>query len=92
MIAFGLARQHLGDRHRVRHDLGVDPRLAHPAGDQLGVLGPEVDDEDQVVVRRSSVTLSRRPSSASASLAGRARGLGPDVTSGPGRGGRVVGP
>ena len=47
----GLARQHLRDRHRVRHDLGVDPRLAHPAGDQLGVLGAEVDDEDEVVVR-----------------------------------------
>ena len=27
-------------------DLGVDLRLAHPAGDQLGVLGAEVDDED----------------------------------------------
>ena len=48
----GLARQHLGHRHRVRHDLGVDPRLAHPPRDQLRVLGPEVDDEDQVVVRR----------------------------------------
>ena len=29
----------------VRHDLGVDARLAHAAGDQLGVLRAEVDDE-----------------------------------------------
>ena len=42
-------RQHLLDRHRVRDDLGVDPRLADPAGDELGVLRAEVDDEDQVV-------------------------------------------
>jgi hypothetical protein len=34
-----VAGEHLGHRHRVRHDLGVDPRLADPAGDQLGVLG-----------------------------------------------------
>ena len=50
----GVARQHLLDRHGVRHDLGVDPRLAHPPRDQLRVLGPEVDDEDQVVVGVSS--------------------------------------
>ena len=55
-----LAGQHLGDRHRVRHDLGVDPRLAHPAGDQLGVLGPEVDDEDQVVVGHAVDLRGRR--------------------------------
>ncbi len=45
-----LPRQHLGHRHRVRHDLGVDPGLAHPAGDQLGVLRPEVDHQDQIVL------------------------------------------
>ena len=38
-------RQHLGHRHRVRHDLGVDPRLTDPPGDELGVLGAEVDNE-----------------------------------------------
>ena len=43
-------REHLRDRHRGRHDLGVDPGLADPAGDELGVLRPEVDDEDQVVI------------------------------------------
>ena len=52
MIALGLPRQHVGDRHRVRHDLGVDPRLADAPRDELGVLGAEVDDEDQVVLCR----------------------------------------
>ena len=28
--------------------LGVDPGFSDPPGDQLGVLGPEVDDEDGV--------------------------------------------
>ena len=32
------------------HDLAVDVRLAHPPGDQLGVLGAEVDDQDGVEV------------------------------------------
>jgi hypothetical protein len=45
----GLARKHLVDRHRVRHDLGVHLGLAHPPGDQLRVLGAEVDDQDRVV-------------------------------------------
>ena len=31
---------------RVRDELRIDTGLAHPAGDQLGVLAPEVDDED----------------------------------------------
>ena len=49
----------LGPRARISstemlagHDLGVDVRLAHPAGDQAGVLGSEVDDEDGVGHRR----------------------------------------
>ena len=41
----------LGRSRGVRHDLGVDPRLADAAGDQLGVLGAEVDHYDQVVVK-----------------------------------------
>ena len=49
------AGQHLLDRHGVRHDLAVDARLAHPAGDQLGILRPEVDDEH----RRRSHARSR---------------------------------
>src|SRR5699024_1504300 len=42
--------QHLVDGHRVRDDLGVDLRLPHPAGDQLGVLGSEVNNKNTVVV------------------------------------------
>ena len=30
-------------------------RLAHPAGDQLGVLGAVVDDEDEVGLHASSL-------------------------------------
>jgi len=44
-----LAPEHLGQRHRVGHDLGVHARLTHAAGDELGVLGAEVDDEDGAV-------------------------------------------
>ena len=40
--------EHLGDRHGGRHDLAVDPGLADAAGDELGVLRAEVDDEDDV--------------------------------------------
>ena len=32
-----------------RHDLGIDPILAHAPGDELGHLGAEIDDEDLVV-------------------------------------------
>ena len=45
-----LARQHLLDRHGVRDDLGVHVALADPAGDQLGVLCAEIDDQDGVEV------------------------------------------
>ena len=45
-----LGRPGLDLRHRDgrRDDLRVDVRLADPAGDQAGVLGAEVDDEDGV--------------------------------------------
>ncbi len=58
-----LAGEHLLDRHVVRHDLGVDPGLAHTARDQLGVLGAEVDDQDQVMVGllRHARSLSTAP-------------------------------
>jgi hypothetical protein len=46
----GAASQHLRDAHRVRHDLGVDACLTDPPGDQLGVLRPEVDDKDEIMV------------------------------------------
>ena len=57
-----LARQHVRHRHGVRHDLGVDPRLPHPPRDQLRVLGPEVDDENQVVVRVARSRHATEPS------------------------------
>ncbi len=41
----GVAGEHLRDRHRVRNDLGVDPRLTYPTRDELRVLGAEVDHE-----------------------------------------------
>lgn len=40
--------EHLVDRHGTRDDLAVDPRLADTAGDELGVLRAEVDDQDGV--------------------------------------------
>ncbi len=55
MIAFGRAGQHLGHRHRVRDDLGVDVCLPHPAGDQLRVLRPVVDDEDEIGLHAGDV-------------------------------------
>ena len=50
MIAAGSLGRHLRRREPVRDDLGVDAGLAHAAGDQLGVLGAEVDDEDGVAL------------------------------------------
>ena len=50
-----LALGDLGGRDAVRDDLGVDLQLAHPAGDQLGVLGAEVDDEHGVAVLGAGV-------------------------------------
>ena len=41
-----LALGDLRGRDPVRDDLGVDLQLAYPAGDQLRVLGAEVDDEN----------------------------------------------
>jgi hypothetical protein len=55
-----LAGQHLRDRHRVRNDLGVDPGLADAPGDQLGVLGSEVDDENEVVVGQDGALSATR--------------------------------
>lgn len=40
--------EHLRYRHGARHDLAVDPGLADAAGDELGVLRAEVDDQDGV--------------------------------------------
>ena len=45
-----LLGQQVGNRHRVRHDLAVDLRLAHAARDELGVLRAVVDDEHGVAL------------------------------------------
>ncbi len=55
-----LAGEQLGDRQRARDDLGVDVRLAHPAGDQLRVLRPVVDDEDEIGVHSASTASMSR--------------------------------
>ena len=47
--AVGLHRLERGLGVLERHDLAIDPLLAHPAGDELGDLGAEIDDEDLVV-------------------------------------------
>ena len=41
--------EHLADWHVVRDDFGVNVHLAHPAGNELGVLRPEVDHQNDVV-------------------------------------------
>ena len=43
----GPAGGQVGRRGGVRDDLRVDVGLTDPAGDQLGVLGAEVDDQDR---------------------------------------------
>ncbi len=49
-----VAREHLRDRHRPRHDLAVHVRLADATRDQLRVLRPEVDDENEIGVGRAA--------------------------------------
>ena len=41
--------EHLADWHVVRDDFGVNVHLTHPAGNELGVLRPEVDHQNDVV-------------------------------------------
>ena len=66
----GAAGQHdrlrLEARHRrlgliERHDFRVDARLAHPAGDELGHLAAEVDDQDGIGHGRSKVNALSGP-------------------------------
>jgi len=42
-----VAGEHLGHRRGMGHDLGIDVRLTHPAGNELGVLRAKVDDNDR---------------------------------------------
>ena len=43
----------------MRDDLGVDLQLSDPSGDQLGVLGAEVDDEHGGAVVMGRLTQER---------------------------------
>ena len=54
----------LGHRDAERNDLGVDVALADPPGDELGVLGPEVEDEDRALVRHAPALSSPPPAAA----------------------------
>ena len=67
-MAFGCLASISRHRHRVRDDLGVDARLAHPPRDQLGVLRAEVDHQDQVVFRHDGSLLPRRVAQPTAAL------------------------
>ena len=68
-----LHRRERGGRVLERHDLGIDPLLAHAPRDQLGHLGAEIDDENLVVGR-----LGHSP--ARSSPAGRGDGIAPGPT------------
>ena len=48
MIALRVAALDLGPRRVVRDQLGVDVQLADAAGDQLGELAAEVEDDDGI--------------------------------------------
>ena len=60
---------------RFGHDLGVDAQLAHPAGDELGVLRAEVDDEDGVLVAGSGRGSVRRSAVKASIVDGAGRNL-----------------
>jgi hypothetical protein len=40
---------HLVGRDVARHDLGIHVQIAHAAGDELPVLGAEIDDDDNLL-------------------------------------------
>ena len=46
--ALGLQPVRTPPRRRERGDLRIDPRLAHAAGDELGHLAAEIDDQDGI--------------------------------------------
>ena len=48
----GIPPTHLLGGGSVRDELRVDPRLAHPAGDQLRVLPAEIDHQDGPLFRK----------------------------------------
>ena len=48
MMPLGLSRWNASSAMAERGDFGIDPGLAHAAGDQLGHLAAEIDDEDGI--------------------------------------------
>jgi len=56
MIAFGCLASISLHRHRRRHDLRVDVALPYAAGDELGILRTEVNDQNGVKPTRSGHT------------------------------------
>jgi hypothetical protein len=56
--ALGLPVSDPLDRSGGRVDLAVDVSLPHPPGNQLGVLGPEVDYQNTIVMRLHASALS----------------------------------
>ena len=51
--------QHLVDGHRMGHEFGIDVGLTDAAGDELGVLGAEVDDEHRTCCHGCSPNVYR---------------------------------
>ena len=51
---------HAGGRDVVPHDFAIDALLAHPPGDQLGVLRAEIEDQHLLVARPRAPGIGRR--------------------------------
>ncbi len=67
-------------RLRERMDLAIDARFPHAPGDELGDLGPEIDDEDAVVLHTLMWRKPRRVAMPSSAPGGpRGSGRGEDV-------------
>ena len=54
MMALGILGQHLINRHRMGHQFRIHVRLTHAAGDQLGVLGSEINNKNRTVAMKLS--------------------------------------
>ncbi len=81
-----IASKELLDREVPRHDLRIHVALAHPPGDELGVLRAEIHDQDRVM------SGAGRGPAGLGDACRRARGTGPDrATGGPVGAGRTPG-
>ena len=68
----GASSRDAGGRDVVPHDLAVDALLAHPAGDQLGVLRAEIEDQHALFGGRER---RAKPPAIGAASAWRLRGI-----------------